>query len=55
MYADATAELTESLFTSGTAAEIVIDWIDVLADQDIVDSATVQADADAILAAFPAG
>lgn len=53
MYTDASDELTETLFTSGTADDIVATWVEVLTGQDIVDSATVQADAAAIVAAFP--
>ena len=55
LYADATLELTDSLFSDGTAGDIVADWVEMLADQNIVDAATVQANADAIVAAFPAG
>lgn len=53
MYTDATAALTESLFDSGNAADVVADWTAVLATQDVVDTATVAADAAAITAAFP--
>ncbi len=55
MYADATTDLTSSLFESGLAADVVAAWADLLSDQasDIVDTATIEADAAAILAAMP--
>ncbi len=55
LYAERTAELTDSLFASGIAAEVVATWVDVLGDQasEVVDAATIEADAAAILAALP--
>ena len=55
MYSDATIELSGSLFESGLAAEVVSAWTDVLDIQasGIVDTATIEADAAAILAAIP--
>ena len=55
LYADATSELTESLFASGAAAEVVDTWVEVLSEQaaDLVDTATIEAEADAILASVP--
>ena len=55
MYAEATADLTDSLFESGAAVEAVASWVEVLTSQasDLVDTATIEADAAAILAAMP--
>lgn len=55
MYADATAELLVALFDSGLAADVVARWSDTLEDQavGVVDTATISADAAAILAAIP--
>ncbi len=46
----AKADLTEELFASGYADEVLDRWVDVLTDQagDLVDAATVQEEADAI-------
>ena len=51
MYAAATAELTDTLYASGAAEEIIDTWVDVLSTDatDLVDVATIQADADAIV------
>jgi hypothetical protein len=56
LYADATSELTQSLFVSGAAAQIVDTWVDVLSEQasELVDPATIEAEADAILASIQA-
>ena len=54
LYAESTTELTESLFASGAAADILDEWVEVLSEQatDLVDTATIQAEADAILASI---
>lgn len=54
MYTAATAELTDTLYTSGAAQEIINEWVEVLSAEaaDVVDVATVQADADAISASI---
>ena len=56
LYADATSELTQSLYVSGAAAQVVDTWFDVLSEQasDLVDPATIEAEADAILASIQA-
>ncbi len=56
LYAEATTELTASLFTSGEADAIVAAWVDVLSSDaaDLVASTTVDGDAAAIVATFPA-
>ncbi len=56
MYADATAAMTESLFESGLAENVVATWVDVLSSQasGAVDTATIEAEAAAIIAAMPA-
>lgn len=53
MYDDAVAELTETLFADGTADDIIAEWVEVLATQDIVDTATIESDAAAIRRAYP--
>lgn len=55
MYIQATATLTESLFTSGAADAIVDSWVDVLSNSagELVEVATVESDAAAIVATFP--
>lgn len=55
MVDEATSELTEVLFTDGTADQILATWTTVLQSDagDLIDSATVEADATAIRAQFP--
>jgi spore coat protein CotH len=50
LYEAATAELTASLFGSGAADEVLDRWVSVLSEQaaDLVDSATIAGEADAI-------
>jgi hypothetical protein len=57
MYDAAVVELTETLFTDGTANEIVQRWVTVLTEQagDLVSAEAVEADAETVRAAFPAG
>lgn len=54
MYIAATAELTDTLYTSGAAQEIIDEWVAALSAgaADVVDVATVQSDADAISASI---
>ncbi len=49
LYDAAVVELTETLFADGTAQAIIDTWVDVLATQDIVDTATIESDANAVL------
>ncbi|MFW2382956.1 MAG: CotH kinase family protein [Acidimicrobiales bacterium] len=51
LYADAISELTETMYNSGTAADIIDGWAEVLTEQagDLVDESTIRAEADAIL------
>ncbi|MCB1026953.1 MAG: CotH kinase family protein, partial [Microthrixaceae bacterium] len=55
MYDEATAELTEVLFTDGTAEQILANWVTTLQSDagDLIDEATVEADASAIREQFP--
>jgi spore coat protein CotH len=57
LYDAAVVELTETLFTDGTADEIVQRWVTVLTEQagDLVSAEAVEADAETVRAAFPAG
>ena len=52
----ATADLTSSLVTSGTAQKILDRWTALLTDEasDLVDPATVTAESESIASAFPA-
>lgn len=54
LYDQALADLTEALYTSGTADEIVSTWADVLTDQagDLVDASTVESEAATLRSAF---
>ncbi len=54
LYGAAVAELTDSLFASGAAEEIVQTWVDVLSAQagDLVDDATIEVEAEAIRTAI---
>jgi spore coat protein CotH len=54
LYAEAIADLTESMYNSGTAADIIDTWTEVLTEQagDLVDESTIRAEADAILASI---
>ncbi len=54
LYEDAIVELTDTMFTSSAAADVVASWVQTLTDQaaDLVDASTIQADADAILASI---
>ena len=56
MYTAATAELTDTLYVSGAAEEIIQSWVDVLSSDanNLVDVPTIQADADAIAASIEA-
>ena len=51
---EAKADLTEELFASGHAEEVLDQWVDVLTEQagDLVDADTVQQEADAIRTLF---
>jgi spore coat protein CotH len=51
----ASTELQDDLFTSGVAAEMLAEWVAVLADGaiDLVDAATLESEAAAVSAAFP--
>ncbi len=53
-YDDAVAELTAAMYTSGAADDIVAAWVAVLTEQaaELVDVATIQAEADAVLASI---
>ena len=50
-------DLTETLFTNGTADEIVQRWATMLSEQagDLASADAVEADAESVRAAFPAG
>lgn len=56
LYEQASAELTESLYTSGDAEEILSTWVTVLTEQagDLVDATTLETEADAVRAGFTA-
>ncbi len=55
MYADATADLTQSLFGSGEAVNVVATWSELLTTQanGVVDAGTIDTEAAAIIAAMP--
>lgn len=56
LYQQTLDELTEALFSSGAATEVVEQWVDTLtAATDLVPTATVESEAGAIAASFPAG
>ena len=50
LYEQASADLTESLYTSGDAEEILSTWVTVLTEQagDLVDATTIETEADAV-------
>ena len=50
LYQQKTAELSEALYDSGAAEEIISDWVDVLISgaSNLVDTETIVAEADAV-------
>jgi spore coat protein CotH len=50
LYEDKLAELTATLYDSGAAADVLASWVEVLGTTDLVDDATVQAEAARIAA-----
>lgn len=55
LYADATAELTESLYSSGAAEAIIERWVELFSSEaaELVDVTTIRSEADAILNVIP--